>query len=100
MFKSLESCDRGPFSTVTSFYHAQCVLGKEHAQINPEEEDIGETVEDFETLDVMIPKFRINDYENGPFVVAHNDLTVQNILVSLQIHSDPEDSPNNCLTGG
>lgn len=71
---------------MTSFYHAQCLLGKKHAQSNPEEEDLDETLEDFETLDAMIPKFRIDEYENGPFVVAHNDLTVQNILVSLQIH--------------
>ena len=89
-FKRLDSNDRGPFATVTGFYHAQCVLGKKHAQIDPNEEYLEETVEDFETLDAMIPHFRIDKYEYGPFVVAHHDLTVQNILVSLQVNRNQE----------
>ena len=82
-FKSLESRYRGPFSTVSDFYHASCLLGKAHARTDPEEEYPEETIEDLETLDKMIPKFQIDEYENGPFVLFHNDLTVQNILVSI-----------------
>jgi aminoglycoside phosphotransferase (APT) family kinase protein len=62
------------------------VLAKEHARIDPEvEESRVERIEDFETLEAMIPKFQLNDYENGPFVLTHNDLTVQNILVGISI---------------
>jgi len=82
-FKSLESSYRGPFSTVSEFYHASCLLGKAHARTDPKEESPEQAIEDFETLNKMIPKLRIDEYENGPFVLFHNDLTVQNILVSI-----------------
>ena len=57
-FKSLESRYRGPFSTVSESYHANCLLGKAHARTDPEEESPEHAIEDFETLDKMIPKFR------------------------------------------
>ena len=74
-FKSLESSYRGPFSTVSEFYHASCLLGKAHARTDPEEKSPEQAIEDFETLNKMIPKLRIDEYETGPFVLFHNDLT-------------------------
>ncbi|KAL9081413.1 MAG: hypothetical protein Q9157_000132, partial [Trypethelium eluteriae] len=80
-FKSLEPKYRGPFSTVSDLYHASCLLGKAHVPIDPEKVCREETIEDFETLDKMRSRLRIAEYEYGPFVLFHNDLTVQNILV-------------------
>jgi len=39
VFKNLESRYRGPFSTVSEFYHASCLLGKAHARTDPEGND-------------------------------------------------------------
>ena len=65
-FKNLELRYRAPFSTVSKFYHSSCLLGMANARTDPKEESLEERIEDFETLDKMILKFRIDEYETGP----------------------------------
>jgi hypothetical protein len=85
-FQNLDARYRGPFSTVSEFYQARCVHGKAHARLDPDEEHLDDTLEDFDTLDAMIPKIQMDEYERGPFVLFHDDLTVQNILVRTSSH--------------
>ncbi|RMZ78522.1 hypothetical protein DV737_g3799, partial [Chaetothyriales sp. CBS 132003] len=82
-FQNLDAKYRGPFSTVSEFYHARCVYGKAYAWIGPEEENLDDTLEDFETLDAIIPKFQMDKYEHGPFVLFHDFLTVLSAPTSL-----------------
>lgn len=61
-------------------------LNRKFALEDPEEEDNREEiVADYELLAELLDNFVIKDLANGPFVINHNDLTVQNILVSVSI---------------
>jgi hypothetical protein len=57
-------------------------LNRKFAIEDPEEEgDRDESVAEYELLAEMAPKIVVKGFENGPFVINHNDLTLQNILV-------------------
>lgn len=57
-------------------------LNRKSALEDPEEEgDRDVTVAEYELLAELSDKIIIKEFESGPFVINHNDLTVQNILV-------------------
>ena len=86
MYSSLEPHHRGPFSSTLDWYHSMTELNRKFALGDPEEEgDREETVADYELLAELMDTFVIKNLANGPFVINHNDLTVQNILVSVRI---------------
>jgi hypothetical protein len=85
VYHSLEPSHlRGPFSSVSAWYNAMAELNRKFALGDPEEEGSKEeTVVDYELLAELVDSFVIQDFASGPFVINHNDLTVQNILVSM-----------------
>ncbi|MCJ1263046.1 hypothetical protein MMC22_002916 [Lobaria immixta] len=79
---------QGPFSSVSDFYEAMSDLNDLYACEDPESEDEEEEetdkeieVSQFKQLRGMAPTFIVHDFDNGPFVIHHDDLTLQNILV-------------------
>lgn len=57
-------------------------LNRKSALEDPEEEgDRDVTVAEYELLAELADKIIIKEFESGPFIINHNDLTVQNILV-------------------
>ncbi|EEP81332.1 predicted protein [Uncinocarpus reesii 1704] len=80
-YKSLDCLHKGPFSSVQEWYSAMAQLNRKASLDDLDEEDGDEVVADYEILASFTHKVLVKEYENGPFVLNHNDLTVQNILV-------------------
>lgn len=84
VFKSLRKCDRGPYDSITAYYLGIAELNYQQALAGPPEVYGPEGVDLYETLADMTLCIALPEFEKGPFVIAHNDLTLQNILVSLR----------------
>ncbi|KAH8704834.1 hypothetical protein BGW36DRAFT_421425 [Talaromyces proteolyticus] len=81
-YNKLSPQHKGPFSSVLEWYNAIAELNRKYALGDPdEEEDRDETVADYELLAELAEHFVVPEFANGPFVINHNDLTIQNILV-------------------
>lgn len=80
-YRTMDVKDHGPFSTITQFYDAISRLNIKFAESDPEEEDRENTVIEYKMMRNMAPKFVIEAFDRGPFVINHSDLTIQNILV-------------------
>jgi len=86
-FRAMKSSDRGPYSSITEFYASISKLNISQTANGPEDEQRSNDLADYETLARMAVKFVLPEFDRGPFVIGHNDLTVQNILVcTLLIH--------------
>ncbi|KAI9814083.1 MAG: hypothetical protein M1826_002328 [Phylliscum demangeonii] len=91
-YSKLAKEKQGPFSSISAFYEAMSDLNdvfvKEDAESEDEEEatDKELVASQYQQLRGMAPKFILADYQNGPFVINHNDLTGQNILVDDQFN--------------
>jgi hypothetical protein len=86
-YQKLDLRDRGPYPTISDFYAAISRLNRKYALEDPDDEDKDETIAEYEVLAEMTSKMVIDEFENGPFVPLHNDLTTQNILVSFLLHT-------------
>lgn len=97
VYNGLDSCNKGPFTSVSDWYRAMALLNRKFALEDPEEdeEDRAATVGNYELLAEFADKIVIEEFDHGPFVINHNDLTVQNILVGRFIHSLFLSSKNN-----
>lgn len=81
-YKKLEARHKGPFSTTLEWYQAMAELNRTVGIEDPEEQgDRAEIVAEYELLAELAEHFVIREFSQGPFVLNHNDLTVQNILV-------------------
>lgn len=73
---------KGPFSSTSDWYAAMSELNRKSAIEDPdEEEDKDVNVAQFELLAELSRDIIVEKFNDGPFVINHNDLTVQNILV-------------------
>jgi hypothetical protein len=82
-YNKLSPQQKGPFTSISGWYNSMAELNRKFALGDPEEEDRDETVADYELLAELAEHFVIPEFEHGPFVLNHNDLTIQNILVSF-----------------
>lgn len=81
-YKALSARYKGPFPSVLDWYDAMAELNRKSALEDPEEEgDRDVTVAEYELLAELSDKIIVDEFKSGPFVINHNDLTVQNILV-------------------
>jgi hypothetical protein len=71
---------KGPFSTVLEYNSALLTLNHDYALVDTEDED-GEYLRSIGQFRLAQPKVSLPQYENGPFVVNHDDLKSSNILV-------------------
>ena len=78
----LDLSQRGPFHSTSEWYRAIAQLNRQLSLTDPEEEARAEAVGDYELLSEFSDHVVLKEYDHGPFVIHHNDLTVQNILVS------------------
>jgi len=81
IYRSMDAKYHGPFCTISDFYRGMSQLNIRYALEDPEEEDRDVAVAEYKLLQEMSPKFIIEAFDKGPFVINHNDLTIQNILV-------------------
>ena len=82
VYNTLSNCYKGPFSSVSDWYNAMAELNRKFALEDPEEEfDRDVTVAEYELLAELSENIIIEKFQDGPFVINHNDLTVQNMLV-------------------
>lgn len=81
-FESLSPHHKGPFSSASGWYAGMLELNRKSAIDDPdEEEDKDANVAQFEVLAELSADVIVEKFNEGPFVINHNDLTVQNILV-------------------
>jgi hypothetical protein len=71
---------KGPFSTVSEFHSVLLSLNHDYVLVNTEDEN-GEFLLSVGQCRLAQPKISLPQYENGPFVVNHDDLSSSNILV-------------------
>ena len=81
IYEKLDFSQRGPFHSTSEWYRAVAQLNRQFSLTNPEEEARAEAVGDHELLSEFSDRVVLKEYDHGPFVIHHNDLTVQNILV-------------------
>ena len=94
-YNKLTKHKQGPFSSISEFYEAMSDLNDLYAneefkswnedETNGEDEDeIDKEVLalEYRQLRKMAPAFTVDAFQNGPFVINHDDLSPQNILVS------------------
>lgn len=84
VYKSLEPQQRGPFNSISSWYRSMGLLQRKFVLGDPEEEEESRdaSVAQCEVLAEFAPSIALRTFEKGPFVINHNDLSPQNILVS------------------
>lgn len=75
MYKALSSRHKGPFTSVSDWYNAIRSWTESLLRCLPK------TVADYEILAKLSDNIIVEGFRSGPFVINHNDLTVQNILV-------------------
>ena len=80
---------KGPFSTVSEYHSALLSLNHNFALVNPEDED-GDYLRSVRQCHLLQPKLSLQQYENGPFVVNHDDLSSSNILVCCRLARLPD----------
>ncbi|RJE25068.1 Phosphotransferase enzyme family [Aspergillus sclerotialis] len=80
-YETLSAHQKGPYSSISDWYKAMAVLNRRSALHDPDEEDKDVAVAEYELLAELSDKVIVKEFETGPFVVNHNDLTIQNILV-------------------
>lgn len=81
-YKKLEARYKGPFSSTSEWHQAMAELNRKVRIEDPEVEgDRAEIVAEYELLAELSDHFVIREFSQGPFVLNHNDLTLQNILV-------------------
>ena len=73
------SC-KGPFSTVSEFHSTLLSLNENFATVD-EEVDDGAYLRSVQQCRLIQPKVSLSQYERGPFVLNHNDLSSANVLV-------------------
>ena len=71
---------KGPFSTVSEYYSALLSLNHDFALVDTDDED-GDYLRSVGVCRLAQPKVSLPQYENGPFVLNHDDLKSSNILV-------------------
>ena len=78
------SLSKGPFSTTSDFQAALMSLNEKYAGIDGIDEDREylRSVQQTRLL-CLRPEISPPQYENGPFVLGHDDLSSSDILVSL-----------------
>jgi hypothetical protein len=86
-YNKLRKNKKGPFSSISEFYDAMSDLNDLSVQEDPKSHDEEETDKELEVLQYkqlreMASNFIVDSFNNGPFVINHDDLTIQNILVS------------------
>lgn len=82
VYEALNPRYKGPFSSVSDWYNAMAELNRNFALKDPDlEEERDAMLADYELLAELSHKIIVEEFRNGPFVINHNDLTVQNILV-------------------
>lgn len=82
VYETLSPRHKGPFLSVSDWYNAMTELNRESALQAPEEDsDIDINVAENELLAELSDNIIVEEFRKGPFVINHNDLTVQNILV-------------------
>jgi hypothetical protein len=74
-------CDRGPYKSISEFYSCISKLNILQTINSPPDEYTPGILADYEALAEIGSKFVIPEFDNGPFVIGHTDLTFQNILV-------------------
>lgn len=73
---------KGPFTSISDWYNAMTELNRKSAlNVLEDEGEKDEILADYEILAEFADVIAIEEFRNGPFVVNHNDLTIQNILV-------------------
>jgi len=77
---------KGPFSTVSEYHSAILSLNENYAVVDKEDED-GDYLRSVQQCRLLQPKMSLPQYENGPFVVHHDDLSSSNLLVRLSSHT-------------
>jgi hypothetical protein len=80
-FCSMEGCDRGLYKSISEFYSCISKLNILQATNGLPDEYGPKALAEYEVLTRMASKFVVPEFDHGPFVIGHNDLTVQNILV-------------------
>ncbi|KAI9824658.1 MAG: hypothetical protein M1826_007297 [Phylliscum demangeonii] len=87
-YSKLAKAKQGPFSSISDFYEAMSDLNDIFVDEDAESEDEEEMTDkelarlQYQQLRGMAPKFILDDFQNGPFVINHDDLTGPNILVN------------------
>ncbi|KAK2754782.1 hypothetical protein FQN54_006675 [Arachnomyces sp. PD_36] len=82
MYQSLKPQHRGPYKSTSAWYRGMASLNRRYALVDPDEDDTrDETVAQYEILTELAPRIISKTFNKGPFVIHHNDLTTQNILV-------------------
>ncbi|KAF8963627.1 hypothetical protein BDZ97DRAFT_985523 [Flammula alnicola] len=74
------SSSKGPFSTVSEYHSAILSLNENFAAVDEEDED-GDYLCSVQQCHLIQPKISLPQYEKGPFVLNHDDLSSSNILV-------------------
>ena len=57
------------------------VLNRKSTLQDPDEDEKDIAIAEYELLAELSDKVIVEEFETGPFVINHNDLTIQNILV-------------------
>jgi len=81
------SC-KGPFSTVSEFHSALLSLNENFAAVD-EEDDDGAYLRSVQQCRLIQPKVSPPQYEKGPFVLNHDDLSSANVLVRSLLFREP-----------
>ena len=71
---------KGPFNTVSEFHSVLLSLNHDYALVDTEDEN-GEFLLSVGQCRLAEPKISLPQYESGPFVINHDDLSSSNILV-------------------
>jgi len=87
---------RGPYESISEFYSCISKLNLSQASSGPVDEYGPRAIADYEALANMASEFVLPEFEAGPFVIGHNDLSVENILVlqpTKQLTKQETDQP-------
>jgi hypothetical protein len=83
-YHALMEEQRGPYSSVSQFYQAMADLNDHYVllepEIEPEEKETDRAM--YREVGQLAPAFIVPALDHGPFVISHDDLAPQNILVS------------------
>ncbi len=80
-FSRMMGRSRGPYESISEFYACISQLNISQGGQRAADEYGPEALADCETLAEMASQIVVPEFENGPFVIGHNNLTMQNILV-------------------
>lgn len=85
-YNQLEPHHQGPFSSIPDWYNAMAEFNRKYAVVAMVQ-NREELVADYELLAELADHFVIPEFKDGPFVIDHNNLSIDNIFVSYHLFS-------------